>query len=90
MTPATEDTLKTLLPLLRLLREIKGLREARPGVFQHRTRPFLQIVEADGVASAELRKAGAGGFDRFAVASPTDQRKLVDEAKRRAARSDED
>jgi len=90
MAAASDETLKVLLPLLRLLREIKGVREARPGVFQHRTRPFIQIVEEAGVASAELRKAGAGGFDRFAVDTPAAQRKLVDEAKRRAARSDED
>ena len=55
MSAAGDETLKTLLPLLRLLREIKGVREARPGVFQHRTRPFVQIVEEAGVASAELR-----------------------------------
>lgn len=90
MANASEETLKALLPLLRQLREIKGVREVRPGVLQHRNSAFIQIVENDGVASAELRKAGAGGFDRLAIDTPAAQRKLVDEAKRRAARGDED
>ena len=90
MSPATEDTLKALLPLLRQLREIKGVRELRPGVLQHRNAPFVQIGEENGAATAELRKAGAGGFDRFPLDTPAAQRKLLDEARRRAARSDED
>lgn len=90
MTQPDSAALATLLPLLRQLRDIKGLREARPGVFQIRGAPFVQFRDEGGALVAELRKPGASGFDRYPVATPTEQRKLIDDAKRRAARSDDD
>ena len=90
--PAADSTaLQALLPLLRQLREIKGLREVRSGVFVNRGAPFIQFQQdAAGAVTAELKKAGASGFDRYAVDTPTAQRKLVDDAKRRATRGDDD
>lgn len=90
MTQPDSAALATLLPLLRQLRDIKGLREARPGVFQIRGAPFVQFRDEGGTLYAELRKLGASGFDRYPVATPAEQRKLIDDAKRRAARSDDD
>ena len=63
MAHADEAALQRLLPLLRQLRAIPGLREM---------------------------KAGGSGFDRYPVDAPPGQRKLVDDAKRRVSRSDED
>ena len=40
--------------------------------------------------SADLKKPGGSGFDRYPIATPPEQRKLVDDAKRRAGRGDDD
>jgi hypothetical protein len=90
MTPADSESLKPLQMVLRQLREIKGLREASPGVFHCRGAVFVQFQVSDGVVSAELKKPGGRGFDRYAVATAPGQRKLVDDAKRRAAHADDE
>ena len=90
MAHADENALKVLLPLLRQLREIKALHEMKPGIFYMKGSAFLHFHDTAGVVAADLKKAGGGGFDRYAVDTPAQQRKLVDDAKRRAARHDED
>jgi len=90
MTPADAHALQPLLPLLRQLRDLKALREVRPGVFQLRGGAFVQFQVDAGTVVAELKKAGGSGFDRYAVDTPTAQRKLLDDAKRRIGRTDED
>lgn len=87
-TPPDPAALAALLPLRRQLRDIKGLRELRPGVFEMRGQRFIEL-HADGL-SAELRKAGGSGTDRYPIDTPPGQRKLVDDARRRAAHADED
>ena len=82
--------LQAVQGVLRQLREIKGVREARPGVFQLRGKPFLTFRLEDGALQAELLKPGGAGFDRLPAAEPPQQRKLVDEAKLRAKRLDEE
>ena len=89
MAHANEAALQALLPLLRQLRAISGLREVKPGIFYLRGAAFLHFHDEAGTLVADLKKA-RGGFDRFQVTSPPDQRKLVDEAKRRVSRNDED
>jgi hypothetical protein len=90
MARADADALRTLLPLLRQLREIKGLKEKQPGIFYARNDAFIHFHDEGGVLHADLKKAGGSGFDRFALATPAEQRKLVDEAKLRARRLDND
>ena len=90
MAHADEAALQRLLPLLRQLREIKGLREMKPGIFYLKGSAFIHFHDEAGVLMADLKKASGSGFDRYAVDTPTGQRKLVDDAKRRAGRSDED
>jgi hypothetical protein len=90
MAHADETALQRVALLLRQLREIKGLREARPGLFQAKGSTFIQFHDDAGVLTAELRKAGGSGFDRYPVVAPPGQRKLVEDAKRRVARLDED
>lgn len=89
MAHADAAALARLLPLLRQLREIKGLREMKPGIFYLKGSAFLHFHEDQGLLIADLKKSG-GGFDRYPVETPPGQRKLVDEAKRRVARSEED
>ena len=50
----------------------------------------MQFQVDAGTVVAELKKAGGSGFDRYAVDTPTAQRKLLDDAKRRIGRTDED
>lgn len=90
MARADSDALKTLLPLLRQLREIKGVKEMQPGVFHARREAFVHFHDDGGALFADLKKAGGSGFDRFPLATAAEQRKLVDEAKLRARRLDED
>jgi hypothetical protein len=90
MARAGADALRTLLPLLRQLREIKGLKETQPGTFHARRDAFMHFHDEGGVLHAELKKPGGSGFDRFALATPADQRKLVEEARLRARRFDDE
>jgi hypothetical protein len=90
MTHADATQLQGLLPLLRQLRDIKGVREVKPGVFHCRGTAFIHFhADAAGLA-ADLKKPGGAGFDRFPLDTPAAQRKLVDDAKRRAGRNDDD
>jgi hypothetical protein len=90
MAHANDAALQRLLPLLRQLREIKGLREMRPGTFYLKGSAFIQFHDEGGALVAELKRAGGSGFDRYPADAPPAQRKLVDDAKRRVARSEED
>jgi hypothetical protein len=90
MAHADAAALQRLLPLLRQLRELPGVREKSPGIFHCRGAAFAHFNDEQGVLIAELKKPAGSGFDRFPVDSPAGQRKLIDEAKRRAARADED
>ena len=90
MARADEASLKALLPLLRQLRGINALREVKPGIFYLKGSVFLHFHDDNGALIADLKKLGGGGFDRYPVDTPTAQRKLVDDAKRRVGRHDED
>ena len=90
MAHADEAALQPLLPLLRQLRAIPGLREMKPGIFYLKGSAFIHFHDEAGALVADLKKAGGSGFDRYPVDAPPGQRKLVDDAKRRVGRSDED
>ena len=90
MPQADAAALQPLQALLRQLREIKGVREVRPGVFQVRGSAFVQFLSDGGAVHAELKKPGGSGIDRFPLDTPPQQRKLVDEARLRAGRLDDD
>jgi len=90
MARAEAAALQSLLPLLRQLREIKGLNETQPGTFHARRDAFIHFHSEAGVLHADLKKPGGSGFDRYPLATPAEQRKLVDEAKLRARRLDDE
>ena len=90
MARADAQALQTLLPVLRQLREIKGVQEKTPGIFYVRRDAFVHFHDDAGVLVADLKKAGGTGFDRFPLATPAEQRKLVDEARLRARRLDDE
>ncbi len=90
MAHADESALLRLLPVLRQLREIKTLREMKPGIFYLKGSAFVHFHDEAGTLVADLKKASGAGFDRYAVDTPSAQRKLVDDAKRRVSRHDED
>jgi hypothetical protein len=89
MAHADEEALKRLLPLIRQLREVKGLREMKPGIFYLKGSAFLHFHEADGALFADL-KGSRGRFDRYPVDTAVGQRKLLDDAKRRVDRGDDE
>ncbi len=93
MTSLDGDTLAALAPLRRQLRELKGLTEARPGVFTYGGMPFLEFLTAvDGTVHAELRNAntGSAAVTRLAAGTALETRKVLDEARRRLARLTDD
>ena len=90
MAHADEAALARLLPLLRQLRAITGLREMKPGIFYLKGSAFIHFHDEAGTLVADLKRASGGGFDRYPVDAAPGQRKLVDDAKRRVARHDED
>ena len=90
MSDTDPDPFQAVQSARRQLREIKGVREVRPGVFQVRGSAFIQFLDDGGTVHAELKKPGGSGFDRFALDTPPQQRKLVDEARLRAGRLDDD
>lgn len=90
MPTADATALQPMQALLRQLREIKGVRELRPGTFQVRGAAFIQFHTENGVLHAELKKPGGSGFDRFALETSPQQRKLLDEARLRAGRLDDE
>ena len=90
MAHVDEATLQRLLPLLRQLREIKGLREMKPGIFYLKGSAFIHFFDEAGKVVADLKKAGGAGFDRYAVDAAPGQRQLADDAKRRVAHSDDE
>jgi len=90
MAHADEAALQTLLPLLRQLREIKPLREKSPGIFYVKGSAFLHFHDQAGLLVANLKKHSGSGFDRYPVDTPPGQRKLVDDAKRRVGKFEDD
>jgi hypothetical protein len=89
MAHADEAALARLLPLIRQLREIKGLREMKPGIFYLKGSAFIHFHDEAGALVADLKRA-RGGFDRYAIDTPVGQRKLLDDAKRRVDRGDDE
>ena len=86
MAHAGPEALATLQELIRQLRAIPQVREKQPGIFYLVGQAFVHFHETDGALHADLKKASGTGFDRFAVATSPDQRKFIDEAKRRATK----
>jgi len=89
MARADAEALRSLLPVLRQLREIKGVKEKSAGIFYGRNEAFIHFHVQEGALFADLKKPG-GGFDRYPLATPAEQRKLVEDAKLRARRFDDD
>lgn len=83
MAHASPEDLSAYVSLLRQLREIKGLTEKRPGIYYYKAMAFLHFHNTEGVIDADMKKVPGSGFDRFAVSTPEQQRRLVDEAKKR-------
>lgn len=90
MAHADATALQAVQAVIRQLREIKGVREMKPGVFYVRGTAFIHFHDANGVLHADLKKPGGSGFDRLAVDTAPLQRKFVDEARLRAARLDDE
>ncbi|MEO8922865.1 MAG: hypothetical protein ABI330_08580 [Caldimonas sp.] len=90
MARAETEALQKLLPVLRQLREIKGVQETKPGIFYARRDAFIHFHDESGVLFADLKKAGGSGFDRYPLDTAAKQRKLVDDAKLRAKRLEDE
>ena len=90
MAHANEASLQRLLPLLRQLREIRGLREMKPGIFYLKGSAYLHFHDDAGALVGDLKRASGSGFDRYPLDTAPGQRKLLDDAKRRVNRHDDE
>jgi hypothetical protein len=90
MAHADAAALQKLLPLLRQLRELTGVREKSAGIYHCRGAAFVHFHDEQGALFADLKKPGGSGFDRYPVDTPAGQRKFIDDAKRRAASARDD
>ena len=90
MPRAGADALRTLLPEWRQLRDIKGVQETAPGALSLRREAFVVVNDEGGVLSAQLKKAGGAGFDRYPLGSAAERRRFVDDARLRARRLDDE
>lgn len=86
MAHAGPEALAKLQTLIRQLRTIPQLREKQPGIFYLVGHAFVHFHDDSGKLLGDLKKASGTGFDRYPVDTSPDQRKFIDEAKRRAAR----
>ena len=92
MARAGPEALAPLQPLLRQLRELKGVREELPGRFVVRREPFVQFHvddDAGGRLHAEMKKPGGSGWDRYGLDDAAQQRRFLEDAKLRARRLDD-
>jgi hypothetical protein len=87
MARAGPDALAKLQETIRQLRTTPQVREKQPGVFHLAGQAFVHFHETDGRLHADLKKLSGTGFDAFPVDTAPEQRKFIDEAKRRAAKS---
>ena len=90
MAHAGPDALATLQEVLRQLRGVPQLREKQPGTFHLVGQPFVLFHETDGALYGDLKKGSGTGFDRYPVGTAPEQRKFVDDAKRRAMKMIDD
>lgn len=90
MAIASADALVPLQALLRQLRDMKGVQQKQTGMFALRGTAFANFHDEQGVLHAELKKSGGSGFDRYPLATPAEQRKFIDDAKRRASVGDDE
>ncbi len=86
MAHAGPDALAHLQALIRQLRAIPQVREKQVGIFYLVGQAFVHFHDEDGKLFGDLKKASGMGFDRYPVDTAPDQRKFIDEAKRRAAK----
>ena len=86
MAHAGSEALANLQPLIRQLRAIPQVREKQPGTFDLGGQAFVHFHDEGGKLLGDLKKASGMGFDRYPVDAPPDQRKFIDEAKRRAGK----
>ncbi len=89
--PLDPQTLEPLRAMLRQLRDIKGVTERRPGVFYVGSTLLLQIGrDAHGGVHADIRRVASSASDRMPLDGAEQQRRVVDEARKRAAKLDDD
>ena len=90
MAHADPTALQAIQPLLRQLREIKGVREMKPGTYYFRSIAFAHFHVEDGALSADLKKPGGAGFDRYPLDTAPRQRKFIEDARLRAGKLDDE
>ena len=90
MAHAGPEALATLQSLIRQMRAIPQVSEKQAGIFHLVGQAFAHFHEDAGKLFGDLKKASGTGFDRHPVDTQPDQRKFIDEAKRRAAKLADD
>jgi hypothetical protein len=90
MAHAGPEALAKIQELIRQLRGIAQVREKQPGIFYLLGQAFVHFHDVGGKLSADLKKVSGTGFDAYPVDTAPEQRKFIDEAKRRATKMTDD
>ena len=90
MAHAGPEALAKLQSMIHQLRAIPQVREKQAGIFYLVGQAFVHFHDEGGKLFGDLKKASGMGFDRYPVDTPPDQRKFIDEARRRAAKLGDD
>ena len=76
MKHAGANTLATLAPFLRRVRECGALTERTPGSFYRKSKAYLHFHEDPGGIYADVKLSG-NEFTRVRVATPQEQERLL-------------
>jgi hypothetical protein len=78
LTPLSSERLATLAGARKQLRDVAGVTEKRPGVFEAARTTVVELFEDDGVVLARLAPSGHGNAQTFAIEDAVKRRALID------------
>jgi hypothetical protein len=90
LIPLSSDRLTELSPARRLLRDVAGITESRPGVFVAERTTLVEFFDQDGEAVARLAPLGHGSAEIYRLDDAVKKRSLVEALRQRVKRLSED
>jgi hypothetical protein len=78
LTPLSSDRLAQLAAVRRQLRDVAGVTEKRPGVFEAARTTVVELLDDNGIVVARLAPTGHASAQLFAVEDAVKRRALID------------
>jgi len=90
LVPLSSERLIELSPSRRLLRDVPGVTETRPGVFVAGRTTLVELFDQDGNAVARLAPLGHGNAELYRLDDAVKRRSLIDALRLRVKRLNDD